>query len=57
MTITSYSTYNSTPNYYITCECGCFIVNRNLSKHKKTKKHLNKIRAIIYYTNECYSGI
>ncbi len=43
MTIISYSTYNSTPNYYITCECGCFIVNRNLSKHKKTKKHLNKI--------------
>jgi predicted component of viral defense system (DUF524 family) len=43
MTITSYSTYNSTPDYYITCECGCFIVHRNLSKHKKTKKHLNKI--------------
>ena len=43
MTITSYSNYNSTPDYYITCECGCFIVHRNLSKHKKTKKHLNKI--------------
>ena len=28
----------------ITCECGCISTKNNLSKHKKTKIHLNAIR-------------
>ncbi len=35
MTMISYSAYNSTPNYYIACECGCFIVNRIFLKAEK----------------------
>ena len=27
----------------ITCECGCISTKHNLTKHKKTQKHLNAI--------------
>jgi hypothetical protein len=30
-------------NEKIECECGEYVVRGNLSRHKKTKKHLNKI--------------
>ena len=29
-----------------TCECGCIITKRHLSRHEKTKKHINNIELI-----------
>ncbi len=29
--------------YYRTCECGSIIAYRNISKHKRTKKHIDCI--------------
>ncbi len=40
MTIISFPSFNSTPNYYITCECGCLLsieIYQNI-KNKETFK-------------------
>jgi hypothetical protein len=33
--------------YYIPCECGSLIANRNLLKHQQTKKHIIYIQKLI----------
>lgn len=36
--------YREEHNKIIKCECGCFINERNLKRHKKTKKHLDLLK-------------
>ena len=31
-------------NAKITCKCGCIIANSSISRHMKTKKHINLIK-------------
>jgi len=37
---TYYETNKEKINEKINCECGCIITKKNMTKHKKTKKHL-----------------
>jgi|TARA_R110000796_G_scaffold227323_1_gene344067 hypothetical protein len=38
-----YKNYDKKKGQKITCECGALVSNRNLARHKKSKKHLKKL--------------
>jgi hypothetical protein len=38
----------------VECECGCFLLSKNMNKHIKTKKHLQKMKELEPARDEFY---